>query len=105
MPDKLIFLQRLRWQRLKDSVEVRDPVLSQQTDQIETSESVFPIRRPYGAIVVGIEGLQLREVAIKGGDVFHSDTPKRPNFQDVTCNMRCWMQLTVLEGKRTCERK
>lgn len=68
-------------QTLKRRVEISDAVLSEETDEIESQYWVFAFRTWEGGCVVCVErGLELGEVAVKGGDIVCPYTMKCANF-------------------------
>ena len=72
-------------QGLEGRVEVRDAVLREEPDEVEAADGELARGGREGAGVVVVEGLELGEVAVEGGDVSCPYTPERADFQYFAC--------------------
>jgi hypothetical protein len=67
-------------------MEIRNTVLSQQSDEIESSDGELALGWWEECAIVRIECLELGKVAIEGGYVVRADTPECADFEDISGN-------------------
>ena len=77
-------LQR-HWDLLQLRVELGDPVLRQQPQQVEPEDRELPLRLRQMRRAIRVVDLQLRHVPFERRDVHRLDREQRAVLQDLTC--------------------
>ena len=84
MCNERVLRQRVGRERdlLETRVEVCNAVLREEADEVEPDDRVLAWRGREQEPVVVVEGLQLREIPLEGGDVSRADGPECADFED-----------------------
>ena len=76
-------LQFFHGQELQFRVELGQPVLGQETQQVQTQDLVLVRGLGQQRAVVKVVALELGHVALEGGDITLFDAPQRADLQSV----------------------